>query len=305
MARFLVTRLLATVPVLLGAATLAFVVMRIVPGDPVLLVLNGAPTTPEVVARMRHEFHFDHSQGMQYLLYLRDLVHGNLGVSMSTGRPVTTEIGQRLSATLDLTGVAAGFALLVGLALGVIGSLVRRQTIGHAVTAGQLLAVSAPPFWLGLLLLTFFSFRLGWFNVISDTGAKALVLPSLALGLPSASVVSQLIRQGMSEVLAEPYITTARAKGLGETKVRLHHALRNTLIPVVSISGVLIGGLLMGAVAIEIVFARQGVGKLAVDSIISKDLPVVQGIVLLAAVAYTGLNIVVDLLYRAVDPRIR
>ncbi len=296
---------MAAAPVLLGAATLTFVVIRLVPGDPVLLVLNGAPTTPAVVEHMRHQFHLDHSAGMQYLLYLDDLAHGNLGVSMVTGRPVTYEIDSRLGSTLQLTALAAAIAIGGGLAAGLGTSLLRRKVLTHTATTVQLVAISAPPFWLGLLLLTLFSFRLGWFNVISDRGLKALILPALALGLPAASVISQLIRRGMAEVLAEPYIVTARAKGLGETQVRLRHALRNSLIPVVSISGILIGGLLMGAVAIEIVFARQGVGNLAVTSIVAKDLPVVQGIVLLAAVAYVALNIVADVVYRLVDPRIR
>lgn len=302
---FILRRLLTGIPVLIGATALSFFIIRIVPGDAVTTLLNGSPTTPEVEAQIRAQFHLDRPVLVQYGLYMRDLGRGDLGTSMRSGAPVWHEISTRLPSTLRLTGVAAALSLILGLGLGIAESFLVGGPVARVVGLVQLAAVSIPPFWLGLLLITLLSFRLDWFPATGDEGSRSLVLPALTLAIPTAAVIAQLLQDGMKEILAEPYVVTARAKGLRETQVRVRHALRNALIPVITVSGSVIGSLLTGAVVIETVFARPGVGRLAVDAITNKDLPVVQGIVLLAAATYLVVNLIVDLVYALVDPRIR
>jgi ABC-type dipeptide/oligopeptide/nickel transport system permease component len=302
---FVLRRLLTGIGVLIGATALSFFVIRVVPGDAVTTLLGGTPTTPEVEAELRGQFHLDRSVQMQYGLYMRDLSRGDFGTSMRSGRPVWDEISTRLPSTMKLTGLATLLAVLFGLALGVAGSFLDRGPLARLVTLLQFAAVSVPSFWLGLILITLFSFRFGWFPATGDRDLRSLVLPAVTLALPAAAVIAQLLRDGIEETLSEPYIATARAKGLRERRVRLGHAVRNALIPVITVSGSIVGSLLTGSVVIETVFARPGVGRLAVDAITNKDLPVVQGVVLLAAASYLVVNLVVDLVYAAVDPRIR
>jgi peptide/nickel transport system permease protein len=268
-------------------------------------LLNGSPTTPAVEAQIRKQFHLDRSVPVQYGLYMRDLAHGDLGTSMRTGKPVWREMRVRLPSTMRLTGAATLLTVALGVLLGMLGSFFERGIIARPLSLFQFAAVSVPPFWLGLILITLFSFRHHWFPATGDHGWKTLVLPAITLALPGAAVIGQLLRDGMREVMSEPFIVTARAKGLQERRVRMRHALRNALIPVITVSGAIIGSLLTGSVIIEILFARPGVGRLAVDSITNKDLPVVQGVVLLAAATYLVVNLIVDLVYAAIDPRTR
>ena len=302
---FILRRLLTGIPVLIGATALSFFVIRVVPGDAVTTLLNGSPTTPAVEAAIRQQFHLDRSVPVQYGLYMRDLAHGDLGTSMRTGKPVWREIRVRLPSTIRLTGAATLLTIALGVLLGMLGSFFERGLIARPLSLFQFASVSVPPFWLGLILITLFSFRYHWFPATGDHGWKTLVLPSITLALPGAAVIGQLLRDGMREVMSEPYIVTARAKGLKERRVRMRHALRNALIPVITVSGAIVGSLLTGSVIIEILFARPGVGRLAVDSITNKDLPVVQGVVLLAAATYLVVNLIVDLVYAAIDPRTR
>jgi peptide/nickel transport system permease protein len=302
---FVLRRLLTGIPVLLGATALSFFVIRVVPGDAVTTLLGGTPTTPEVEAKLRGQFHLDRPVLVQYGLYMRDLGRGDLGTSMRSRQPVREEISSRLPSTLKLTGLATLLAVVLGVGLGVASSFLDRGPLARLVALAQFAAVSLPSFWLGLMLITLFSFRFGWFPATGDRDARSLALPALTLALPAAAVIAQLLRDGMDETLSEPYIATARAKGLRERRVRLGHALRNALIPVITVSGAVVGSLLTGSVVIETVFARPGVGRLAVDAITNKDLPVVQGVVVLAAATYLAVNLVVDLVYAAVDPRIR
>jgi ABC-type dipeptide/oligopeptide/nickel transport system permease component len=302
---FILRRLLTGIPVLIGATALSFFVIRVVPGDAVTTLLNGSPTTPEVEAQIRSQFHLDRSVPVQYGLYMDDLAHGDLGTSMRTGKPVWREISVRLPSTIRLTAAATALTVALGILLGMLGSFFQTGIIARPLALFQFAAVSVPSFWLGLILITLFSFQRHWFPATGDHGWKTLILPSITLALPGAAVLGQLLRDGMREVMSEPYIVTARAKGLRERRVRMRHALRNALIPVVTVSGAIVGSLLTGSVIIEILFARPGVGRLAVDSITNKDLPVVQGVVLLAAAVYLVVNLMVDLIYAAVDPRIR
>lgn len=302
---FVLRRLAFAIPVLFGATLLAFIVIRIVPGDPVTVLLNGRPTTPEVEAQLRHQFYLDRSMPMQYLLFLRDLSKGDLGLSMRSGNPVWTDISERLPATLRLTGAAFVLAMVFGLVLGLAGSFSQSRLLDRFLTFVQLVSVSIPPVWLGLLLLIVASFHYGWFPATGDEGWKTLVLPAITLALPAGAVVGQVLRDGVRDVLGEQFVVTARAKGLRERQITIRHVLRNALIPVITVSGLIAGSLITGSVVIETVFARPGVGRLAVDSITNKDTPVVMGIVLLAATTYVVINILVDLLYAIADPRNR
>jgi peptide/nickel transport system permease protein len=302
---FVLRRLLTGIGVLLGATALSFFVIRVVPGDAVTTLLGGTPTTPEVEAELRGQFHLDRPVLVQYGFYMRELGRGDFGTSMRSGHPVWDELSARLPSTMKLTGLATLMALVLGTGLGVASSFLDRGPIARFVTLLQFAAVSIPSFWLGLIFITIFSFRFGWFPATGDRDLRSLVLPALTLALPAAAVIAQLLRDGIAESLAEPYIATARAKGLRERRVRLGHAVRNALIPVVTVSGSVVGSLLTGSVVIETVFARPGVGRLAVDSITNKDLPVVQGVVILAAATYLVVNLIVDLVYAVVDPRVR
>jgi len=305
MLAFLIRRLLAGIFVLIGATALSFFIIRVIPGDAVTTLLGGTPTTPEVEAKLREQFHLDQPIFVQYGLYMQDLIQGDLGTSMRSHEPVSTTIKDRLPSTMKLTGLAVALALAGGTTLGIFGSLLPRGPLERLLSLFQFGMVSMPSFWLGLILLTIFSFHYGWFPATGDRGWKSLVLPACTLAIPSGAVIAQLLRDGMNQVLKEQYITTARAKGLRELMVRQRHALRNALIPVITVAGVTVGSLLTGSVVIETVFARPGIGKLAVDSIVNKDLPVVQGIVLLAATVYLVTNLIADILYAAIDPRIR
>jgi peptide/nickel transport system permease protein len=305
MAQFVFRRLLTGIFVLLGATALSFFVIRVIPGDAVTTLLGGTPTTPEVEAQLRGQFHLDQPIVVQYGIYMGDLAQGDMGYSMRSHAPVWNEIRDRLPSTVRLTALAFVLALGGGLLIGTLGSLLPRGPLERFLSIGQFAMVSMPSFWLGLILLSILSFRLGWFPATGDQGWKSLVLPAVTMAIPAGAVIAQLLRDGMNAVLREQYITTARAKGLREISVRRRHALRNALIPVITVSSATIGSLLTGSVVIETVFARPGVGRLAVDSILNKDLPVVQGVVLLAATVYLFTNLVADILYAFVDPRIR
>lgn len=305
MGPFIVRRLAVGILVLFGATALSFFVIRVTPGDAVTTMLGGTPTTPEVAAQLRGQFHLDQPILVQYGIYLRDLLTGDMGYSMRTHAPVWHEIQDRLPSTAKLTLLSAILAIGGGVVVGTIGSLVHHGPLDRILSIGQFAAVSIPSFWLGLILLTIFSFHFDWFPATGDRTWQSLVLPSLTLAIPTGAVIAQILRDGLQSALREQYVVTARSKGLSESKVRWHHTLKNALIPVITVSGAVVGSLLTGSVVIETVFARPGVGRLAVDSIVNKDLPVVQGIVLLAATVYLIVNLIADILYAIVDPRIR
>jgi peptide/nickel transport system permease protein len=305
MARILATRLAWGLVVVLGTATVAFIVLRVVPGDPIALILEGGPSTPALVAQIRGQFHLNDPLIVQYLLYLRDLLRGSLGFSIVNGQSVAGQIGDALPTTLLLVAVAT----LVGVGLGVGGGLAASWSpwrwVDHVLGAVYTVLASVPAFWAGLLLLTLFSFQLGWFPAAGTHGVGSLVLPALTLALPIVAIIGQLVRDGMNEVMLEPYIFAARAKGVSESSVRLRHALRNALTPVLTATGLTVGSLITGAVVVEQVFARQGLGQLAVNAITHKDYPMVQGVVVVVAVAFVLLSVAVDVAHAALDPRVR
>jgi peptide/nickel transport system permease protein len=311
MTGYIVGRLVAVVPVLFGVSLLVSSMIFFLPGDPAQLMLTemgGAAAgrvTPEQYENLRRELGLDEPFVVHYLKFVGKALQGDLGRSYQSRRAVLDAILEHLPATIQLTFAGLGLAVVIGVVLGVFAAL-KPNSIGDNLSMFFALAgVSLPEFWLALMLIFFFSFQLGWFPATGQGGIERLVLPALALGLRAAATIARLTRASMLEILNQDYITTARAKGLASRIVITRHALKNALIPVVTIVGLQFGNLMAGAVIIETVFARQGVGRLAVDAIRMKDFPMVQGTVLFAATAYVLANLLVDISYAWLDPRIR
>lgn len=295
-------RVTAAVVTLLGVSLLSFLLVHLVPGDPVRIML-GDQATPQAVAHLRRSFGLDRPWPAQYLSYLGGLLHGNLGISVRTGQPVRTEIGQRLPSTLVLGCTALAFAVTFGVIAGVIAATVRRRVVATLVNGVILLGMAMPTFCVGVLLILLFGSTLHVFPVIDDGSLRALVLPSVALALPAGTYLARLVKGGMLEVLGEDFVRTARAKGASETRVLFNHALRNAILPVVTVLGLQFGALLTGAAVIEIVFSRPGLGSYAVTAIQNRDFPQIQGTVMVVAALFVAINLLVDLLYPLIDPR--
>jgi ABC-type dipeptide/oligopeptide/nickel transport system permease component len=298
-------RVVATIPVLLGVSLLVFSMLQLVPGDPVRLMLSEFQSTPDQMARLRSQLHLDEPLPVQFGRFVWNASHGDLGASIRTRRPVTTEIMDNLPSTLQLAVAGLLVATLLGVTLGIVAAVRQRSWLEVGSMLVALLGVSMPSFWLGLLLI--FGFSLHWrlFPATGGGDLQHLVLPAVTLGLGASAILARLTRSSMLEVLRQEYVTTARAKGLREFAVIGRHALKNALIPVVTIFGLQFGQLLAGTVVIETVFSRPGIGRLIVDAILNKDFPVIQGVVLVVAVSYVLVNLLVDLAYAMLDPRIR
>jgi peptide/nickel transport system permease protein len=302
---YVAQRVAATIPVLLGVSLLVFSMLQLVPGDPVQLMLSEFQTTPEQIARLRAQLHLNDPLPVQFGRFVWDAAHGDLGTSIRTKRPVTAEIADNFPATLQLAGAGLLVAAILGVSLGIVAATHQQSWLEFGSMCIALLGVSMPSFWLGLLLIFLLSLR---FRLLPATGGgdlQHLILPAITLGLGAAAILARLTRSSMLEVLRQEYVTTARAKGLHEWVVIGRHALKNALIPVVTIFGLQFGQLLAGTVVVETVFARPGLGRLIVDGILNKDFPIVQGVVLAVAVSYVLVNLLVDLLYAVLDPRIR
>lgn len=295
-------RVLLVVPVLFGVSLLAFLMVHLVPGDPVSVML-GQQGTAEDARRLRHELGLDDALHVQYARYLGHVLQGDFGESIRSGQPVLWEIRERFPSTLELTAAAIAAAVVVGMSLGVAAAASNRLA-DAAIMAFALLGISMPYFWSGILLILLFGLKLGWLP-IAGTGPKALILPTVTLAAPAAAVLARMTRSTMLEVLNQDFARTARAKGLRERVVVVRHVLKNALIPVVTIIGLQVGGLLAGALIVESVFSRPGLGRYTVTAIQARDFPQVQGIVLVTAAIYVFVNLAVDLLYAVIDPRIR
>lgn len=324
MLAYTVKRILLVVPTLVGILVLVFALMQVVPGDPAAILL-GEQATPEAIAEVRHELGLDRSLPVQLGDYLWSALQGDLGDSFFQNEPVTRAIGARLGATIELAVASLVFAIVIGLSLGVLAAINQGSIIDVVSMLFAQLGVSMPVFWLGILLTFWFAVELNWLPAIgrgepmlNAVGAafsgrpevllnslSHLVLPAVALGLNSAAVISRLVRSSMLETLNEDYIRTAYAKGLPPSAVVVSHALRNALLPVISVIGLRFGVLLGGAVLTEAIFGWPGLGQLAVSAISQRDIPLVQGVVLVFALMFTIVNLVVDLLYGVIDPRIR
>lgn len=304
MTTYIARRLLTVIPTLLGVLLAVFLMVRLAPGDPAQL-LAGEFATPETLADIRQRFGLDQPWYTQLGLYTLNVFQGDLGESVRTRQPVTHELANYFPNTLRLTLGAMLVALLIGVPAGIIAAIRPGTVFDLLAMLGALIGVSMPVFWFGLMAILIFSVQLGWFPVAGTGTLWHLILPAITLGTGTAAILARMTRSAMLEVLSQDYIRTARAKGVAGRVVIFKHALRNALIPVVTITGLQFGGLLEGAVITETVFAWPGIGQLLVGSILARDYPVVQGAVLLIAVAFILINLVVDLLYGAIDPRIR
>ena len=304
MTAYVIRRLLLTIPVLFAIVTLVFAIRPLVPGDPVEIMFFGQSANQEVIANIRAQLGLDKSIPEQYLLYVSNVLRGDLGTSITTRQPVIEEITNRYPATLQLAIGAFLVSAIVGLGSGILAAVYKDSPIDTIAMIVATTGISMPAFWFGLLAIYLFSVNLGWFSVIPDGSLKSLILPAVTLGLIASSIVARLVRSAMLEVLGQEYVQTARAKGLAESRVVMHHALRNAAIPVVTIVGLQFGGLLTGAFIIEAVFAWHGIGELAVQAFAKRDFPMIQGITLVVATTYVLVNLVVDIIYAALDPRI-
>ena len=305
MTRYISARLLVTIPVVFGVTLAVFSMLFLIPGDPVKMMLSEFATNPEQIAKMRAQLHLNEPFATQYGRFIWNAARGNLGESIRDRRPVTDEIVEVLPSTVQLALTALAFSSLLGITLGIVAAVRQNSWVDLGSMMVALVGVSMPSFWLGLLLIFIFSLHLGWFPATGGGGAAHLPLPALALGLGAAAIIARLTRSSMLEVLRMEYMTTARAKGLAGPGVVLRHGLKNALIPIITIFGLQFGGLLAGTVFIETVFGRPGIGRLLVNAILNKDFPLVQGVVLFVALGYVLINLAVDVVYAAIDPRIR
>jgi peptide/nickel transport system permease protein len=304
MFQYTVKRLLSTIPVLLGISIMLFFMLRALPGDPAQ-VIAGDMATQKEVELIRHQLGLDQPTHIQYGHFLWRLVRMDLGNSIKTQNPVITEILPRLKNTAILAVTATLLACLIGIPAGIVAA-VRPYTVWDIlVTALALFGISMPAFWLGLMLIVLFSVELQWFPVGGSGGIQFLVLPTITLASLLVAAFARNTRSSMMETLTQDYITTARSKGLKEEVVIIRHALRNALIPVVTVIGLQFGGLLGGTVLTETVFSWPGIGRLLVESILARDYPVIQGSILVFALLFILVNLTVDLLYGLIDPKVR
>ena len=299
-------RLLSGVVVLWGAATVAFFGLHMLPGDPARLIAGGgAPngTSPQVLRLIRHQYGFDQSLTDQYGHFVGQLARGRFGVSYQLNQSVTSVIFGQLWATVTVALGAAVIGFLLGLTLAL--TTAARPKARSVSSAVELLLVSTPSFWIGILLLSFFSFWLHLFPVLGNEGVRSLVLPWVTMSLPIGGALALVMREGLERALDQPFSLTVRARGATQTRLRLRHALRHALLPVLTLSGWILGQLLGGVVVVEAVFARAGIGQVALTAVNGRDFPVVTGVVVLAAATFVVINTGVDLLDRVVDPRLR
>ena len=306
MLRYAAGRMILTVPVLVGAAVLIFLLMQLVPGDAVSAVMaGGAKLSPEQQLEMREAFGLNRPLAVQLGDYLWGLVQGDFGRSTRSDRSVISLVGAQIPSTLILVAAGMAVALLIGVPLGVLAARRRNTLVDTAAMGTAVMGLSIPQFWLGLMLILLFAETLGWLPALSSGGFnKGLVLPALALGLAEAAVLARLVRSSLIEALEQDYMTTARAKGASDRRAAWRHGLRNALVPVVTMIGLQVGNLLGAAVVIEMLFARPGLGQLVVNSILRRDLPVLQGSILILAAVFVLINLAVDILYKFLDPRV-
>jgi ABC-type dipeptide/oligopeptide/nickel transport system permease component len=303
-ARYLVRRLVLTIPVLLGVATLVFALIHLVPGDPAQAML-GEGATAEDVARLRTSLGLDRPLLAQYGSFLGGVARGDLGTSFRSGQPVVREISRRLGDTAILALCAMSVAIAVALPLGIVAAVFRGRFLDHAAMTMALAGISMPSFWLGPLLAILFAVRLGWLPVSGSGTPWHLVLPSITLGTALAAILARMTRSSVIEELRELYVMAARARGLSQIRAVVRHAFRNSLIPVVTIIGLQFGAVLTGTIITETIFAWPGVGRLLITAINTRDYPLVQGCILFISVTYVAMNLLTDLTYGLLDPRIR
>lgn len=304
MGRYILKRVVLVIPVLIGVSLLTFLMVHLVPGDPIVVML-GDRATAENVERLREEFGFNRPLYVQYGDYVWSALQGDLGSSIRTRQPVREEVLRVLPATLKLTAAAVLVATIVGVTVGMLAATAKHRFVDFLAMGVVLVGISTPTFFSSLILILIFSLQLDLLPVAAGSGIKPLILPSVALAAPAAAVLARITRSSLLEELRKDYVRTAFAKGLRERTVMTVHVLKNALIPVITIIGLQVGGLMAGAVIVESVFARPGIGRFAVTSINARDMPAIQGIALIAALIYVSVNLIVDVLYGFIDPRIK
>lgn len=310
MVRLVVTRLLGLVPLMLLITTIVFFMVRMVPGDPAKLMVGGQRISQQNLENIRKAYRLDRPVLEQYGLWLQDLSHGNLGRSYRQRTEVRTLIVDRLPVTTKLAGFSFLISLLIAVPLGIVAAVKRNTWIDVGATVFALVGASSPVFFTAILLILIFSFRLGWLPSLGagDGGWDTfvhLLLPSLTLGISLAAITTRITRSAMIEALTQDYIETARAKGLSSRSVVMKHALRNALVPIVTVAGLQFGYLIVGAVLVEQVFGLGGLGSLLIQAVQVRDYPVVQGATIFIAAVFIVLNLIVDILYGVIDPRVR
>ncbi|MET0898585.1 MAG: ABC transporter permease [Mycobacterium sp.] len=308
MSRYLLRRVGQGVFVLWAAFTLTFVILYLLPSDPVEIMLSAGgdqvAVDPAVVAALKAEHHLDQPVLLQYLHTLGDALRGDFGTSVPTNEKVTTLIAEALPQTLQLAALAFVLALVVGGTLALVATFTQNRAARQVLLSLPPVGVSVPTFWIGLILLQVFSFGTGWFPATGNKGFGSLVLPAVTLAVPTAAVFAQLLAKTLTTTWAQPYIDTAIAKGVPRWQIQLRHALRNAAIPVLTIVGITVGNLLAGAVVVETVFSRHGIGRLTEQAVGAQDIPMLLGLVVLAAAIFVVVNLLVDTIYPIVDPRI-
>lgn len=304
MGAYILQRLIYAVFVLWGALTVIFLVVRILPGDPASMML-GAGATEAEVSELQHNLGLDESMPHQYITFMSEAVRLDFGESLWLRRPVVESVGERIAATARLALAAVVIALAISFPLGILAALRQRSPIDYAVSVISLIGQSVPSFWLGIMLILIFARQLRWLPSAGSQTPQHLILPAITLALPLVGVLTRLVRSGLLEVMHEDYIRTARAKGLSSRTVLTRHAMRNMLIPVVTVLGIQLGNLLGGAVIVETVFGWPGIGRLLVDAITKRDYPLVQAAILFITTIFVLINLLVDLSYIYLDPRIR
>lgn len=305
MTTYVLRRLLVSIPVIVGLSMLIFALVHLLPGDAVDMMLAEYGADAERLADLRDKLGLDDPLPVQYWRWAKNAVQGDFGTSLFSQRPVLEQILQQIPGTIELAIASTLISTILGIVLGVIAALYANTWIDVLTRLIALFGISMPVFWLGLISIFIFSLKLGWFPPAGTGGLKYLLLPALVVGFHSASTLARMTRASMLEVLREDYITTARAKGLREQVVVLRHALKNTLIPVVTIIGMQFSYNLGGMMVTETVFARKGLGMLTIQGILEHDIPVVQGTVLFVAIIFVVMNLIVDVSYAALDPRVR
>ena len=303
---YAVRRLALFVPLLLAVATVTFLLLHVLPGDPVLSMV-GERYDAETIARLRAEMHLDRPVWERYGWYLRDLVRLDLGTSYVTGAPVWDSIRERFPNTLRLAVAAMSLAIVFGVTIGVLAAWRRGTALDYLLVSGAVVGMSMPVFWLGVILIYFFSMQLG---ILPASGfgngrLQYLVLPAITLAMASTAYVARITRSSVLDEINEIYVKAARAKGAGEARIMVRHALRNALLPIITVVGVDFGSYLSGAVLTESIFAWPGLGRFTLDAILKRDLPAIQGAVLFMAILFMLVNLAVDLLYARVDPRVK
>ncbi|MGW1711844.1 ABC transporter permease [Streptomyces sp. NPDC002156] len=308
MRRYVIKRLAQAVGVLWAAYTVSFLVLDFLPGDPVTAMasagMDSGQVDPAQLAALRHEYGFDKPVLVQYADHLGRAVRGDFGDAISTGRPVASTVADALPQTLQLTGTALLLAVLFGAGLAVVATYTSRRWLRQFLLSLPPLGVSVPTFWVGLLLVETFSFRLRWFPAFGNDGLQGLVLPAVTLAIPTGAQVAQVLAKSLLTALDQAYVETARAKGAGRWRVHLRHALRNASLPALTVVGLLVGQLVAGSVVVETVFSRDGLGRVTAAAVTSQDIPLVQGVVVFGALIFVATNLLVDLVYPLLDPRI-